>query len=34
MDVKRFAVVGAGNAGRAIAADMALAGFKVRLFES
>ncbi len=33
MEVKRFAVVGAGNAGCAIAADMTLAGFEVRLFE-
>jgi len=33
MDVKKFAVIGAGNAGCAIAADMALAGFEVRLFE-
>jgi len=33
MEVKRFAVIGAGNAGCAIAADMTLAGFEVRLFE-
>jgi len=33
MDVKKFAVIGAGNAGCAIAADMTLAGFEVKLFE-
>jgi len=33
MEVKRFAVIGAGNAGCAIAADKALDGFEVRLFE-
>lgn len=33
MDVKRFAMIGAGNAGCGIAADMTLAGFEVKLFE-
>lgn len=33
MTLKRLAVLGAGNGGRAIAADMTLAGFEVNLFE-
>lgn len=33
MKVERIAVLGAGNGGLAIAADMTLAGFAVRLFE-
>ena len=33
MEMKGFAVIGAGNAGCAIAADMTLAGFEVNLFE-
>lgn len=33
MTIERIAVLGAGNAGRAIAADMTLKGLKVHLFE-